>query len=193
MIIMSVLLDVLGSVIIAATLILMVMTFQLQMRENVSRIYYAGSMIEHMDEVTTTLNNTFAMAGIGIPVDQVCTVADSNVVELKTLWDVAGDSLSSSVHIIRIALDDSISAQGKVLTITQDGTVIRPLGYIMYIEGIKLNYYDIDDHVTYDASEIRSAEILLTFRRDSPWRPDQPLRSNIQMKCFLMNTYLQGG
>jgi hypothetical protein len=190
---MSVMLDVLGSVVIAATLLLMIMTFQMQMRETVTRLHYTGSMIEHMDEVTTTLNHTFAMAGIGIPVSDVCTIVDTNRIEFKTLWDVAGDSLSSTLHVIHIALDDSSSAQGKVLTIKQDGSVIQPLGYIMYIERIRFNYFDLADSLTTDTSEVRSAEVLLTFRRDSPWNPDQPLRSNIQMKSYFMNSYLQGG
>jgi hypothetical protein len=63
----------------------------------------------------------------------------------------------------------------------------------MYIERIRFNYFDLADSLTTDTSEVRSAEVLLTFRRDSPWNPDQPLRSNIQMKSYFMNSYLQGG
>ena len=68
-----------------------------------------------------------------------------------------------------------------------------PLGHIQYIEDIDMNYFDFDDNATTTPADIVSAEILLTFRRDSPWRSDQPLRSNLQLKCFFMNAYLQKG
>jgi hypothetical protein len=190
---MGALLDVLGSVIIAGMLILMIMTFQLQLQETATRLHYTGSMIEHMDTVSRTLNHTFAMAGIGIPVDSVCVVADTSRVAFRTYWNVASDTLSHTRHLIDIALDESSTEYGRVLLIKQDGSTIEPLGHIMYIENFKINYYDINDALTTSIGEVRSAEILLTFRRDSPWRPNLPLRSNIQLKCYFMNSYLQGG
>ncbi|NLN34930.1 MAG: hypothetical protein GX157_02855, partial [Candidatus Cloacimonetes bacterium] len=66
---MGVLLDVLGSVIIGATLLLMMITFTLQVQETAARIYYTSSMIDHMDNAARNINHIFAMAGVGVAID----------------------------------------------------------------------------------------------------------------------------
>ncbi len=189
---MSVLLDVIGSVIIGGTLILMMMTFQLQLQETSQRVLYASSMIEHMDAAASKLNKVFSLAGIGIPVDSICVTAQSSRVVLKTFWDCNSDTLSGARHNIEIKLATTNTQYGRALEITQDGTALEDLGYIMYVESVSFVYYDRNGSVTTTSANVRSADVLLTFRRDSSWRPDRPLRTTIQIKCFLMNSYLQG-
>ncbi|MDD3097983.1 MAG: hypothetical protein PHU99_09715 [Candidatus Cloacimonetes bacterium] len=144
-----------------------------------------------MDTAASKLNHIMAMAGIGVPVDSVCVIADESRLVFRTFWNCESDTLSEDRHLIDIKLGDS-TQHGSILEINQDGTLIEPLGYILYIEDVAFNYYDKNDNQTTTPANVMSAEILLTFRRDSPWRQDQPLRTNIQLKCFFMNSYLQG-
>jgi hypothetical protein len=190
---MSVMLDVIGSVIIGAILIVMIMTFQLQLQETAGRIYYTSSMIDHMDNAASNVNHIFSMAGVGVPSDSICVAANSSSITFRTYWDCAGDSLSNVKHLIDLSLADYGHDSGSVLEIRQDGNLIMPLGNILYIESMHLNYYDQNGAATSNLKDIMCAEVLLTFRRDSPWRPAQPLRSNIQLKCYFMNAYLQKG
>jgi len=99
---MGVMLDVVGGMIIGGTLLLMVMTFQLQLQENAMRLYYTGSMISHMDDVAETINHVFSMVGIGYGKEQVetkpdeivCVVANENTIKFRTYWDYEKDELS---------------------------------------------------------------------------------------------------
>lgn len=198
---MGVMLDVVGGMIIGGTLLLMVMTFQLQLQENAMRLYYTGSMISHMDDVAETINHVFSMVGIGYGKEQVetkpdeivCVVANENTIKFRTYWDYEKDELSEEPHTVEIVLNEAEDGWGRVLNVIQDGEIIFPMGHILFIEDMKLGYYDKDDAITTDRTDIMSAEVLLTFRRESPWKPDQPLRSNLQLKCYFMNRYLQHG
>lgn len=196
---MGVMLDVIGGIIIGGTLLLMIMTFQLQLQENAMRLYYTSSMIEHMDDVAETINHVFSMVGIGYGLAQttqeetVCIVANENTVKFRTFWDYENDELSQTAHTVEIVLNEDDGEWGRVLNVVQDGEIIFPMGHILFIEDMKLKYYNINDVVTTELKDIMSAEVLLTFRRDSPWRQDQPLRSNLQLKCYFMNRYLQHG
>ncbi|HHV36210.1 MAG TPA: hypothetical protein GXX77_00015 [Candidatus Cloacimonetes bacterium] len=198
---MGVMLDVVGGMIIGGTLLLMVMTFQLQLQENAMRLYYTGSMISHMDDVAETINHVFSMVGIGYGKEQVetkpdeivCVVANENTIKFRTYWDYEKDELSEEPHTVEIVLNEAEDGWGRVMNIIQDGEIIFPMGHILFIEDMKLGYYDKDDAITTDRTDIMSAEVLLTFRRESPWKPDQPLRSNLQLKCYFMNRYLQHG
>ena len=196
-------LDIIGSIIIGGSLLLMMMTFQLQMQESSSRIYYTGSMIEHIDNVADNLNHVFSMVGIGFNIDDtVCQEAKEDRIKFKTYWNYGTDSLDDEEHIIEIKLNDSGDDFGRVLNVLQDGEVLHPLGHLMFIEDMRLKYFNKNDAlIPFSGSSvasanlkgIMSAEVLLTFRRDSPWRPEQPLRTNLQLKCFFMNRYLQEG
>ncbi len=191
---MGVMLDIIGSIIIGGSLLLMMMTFQLQMQETSSRIYYTGSMIEHMDSVAENINHVFSMVGIGYNIDDnVCELASQSAIRFKTYWNFVDDELDQESHTIEIKLNDTGDEFGKVLNVIQDGSVIHPLGHIMFIESMKLQYFNKNDVATNTLKDIMSAEVLLTFRRDSPWRPEQPLRSNLKLKSYLMNRYLQEG
>ena len=98
--------------------------------------------------------------------------------------------------------DQRVKTQGRILSSERIAVDVNFL--IDSIKGIitmrkeepinlGLNYYNLAGAATTTLKDIMSAEILLTFRRDSPWRPAQPLRSNLQLKCFFMNAYLQEG
>jgi hypothetical protein len=189
---MGVLLDVLGSIVIGAMLIMMMFTFQIQMQESSQRILYVASMVEHMDMAATKVNKTFALAGIGIPSDSVCVTAGTNRVVFKTFWNCDSDTLSATRNTIEMRIADVANPYGKALIITQNGTPLTDNGYIFYIEAMSIRYYDKNDAVTTTPGLVRSADFLLTFRRDSPWNPNSPLRTNIQVKCFFMNSYLKG-
>jgi len=102
-------------------------------------------------------------------------------------------NFQKSPHTVEIVLNEAEDGWGRVMNIIQDGEIIFPMGHILFIEDMKLGYYDKDDAITTDRTDIMSAEVLLTFRRESPWKPDQPLRSNLQLKCYFMNRYLQHG
>ncbi|MCK9309067.1 MAG: hypothetical protein M0P99_02205 [Candidatus Cloacimonetes bacterium] len=189
---MSVLLDVLGSVIIGAMLLMMMTTFQIQLQESSQRILYVATMVDNMDMAATKINKTFALAGIGMPVDSVCVIAETNRVAFKTFWDCNSDTLSTTRHTIEIKIADTANNYGKALIISQDGTPMTNAGYIFYIEAISFIYYNKSDVVTNSAGTVRSADVLLTFRRDSNGAGNRPLRTNIQVKCYFMNSYLQG-
>ncbi len=196
---MGVMLDIVGAMIIGGTLLLMVMTFQLQLQENAMRLYYTSSMISHMDEVAETINHVFSMVGIGYGLDQpteqetVCMVANENTITFRTFWDYEKDDISDDAHTVEIILREAEDGWGRVLNIVQDGEIIFPMGHILFIEDMKLRYYNMNGAITTNRKDIMSAEVLLTFRRESPWKPDQPLRSNLQLKCYFMNRYLQHG
>ncbi|MEF3694810.1 MAG: hypothetical protein V3576_05620 [Candidatus Cloacimonadota bacterium] len=188
---MSVILDLLGSAMIGALLILMMMTFQLRLRENAERSLYASAMVEHMDEACRKLNSVIALAGIGIAPTSVVTTAATNRMVFITYWDYKLDVLTASSHTVEISLEDSGTDYGDILTITQDGEVL-PAPYIFYIEDITFKYYTKLDQLTTTASAVRSAEMLLTFRKDAPRTQAQPLRSMVQIRCYLMNSYMRG-
>lgn len=202
---MGVLLDVIGGTILGGTLLLMVMTFQLQLQENAMRLHYTGSMISHMDEVAENINHVFSMVGIGYgeeqskPEDIVCVRAVQDSIQFRTYWDYEKDELSEEPHIITLAIRDAVDEWGKVLNVVQDTNIVFPMGHMLFIEEMKLGYYDIDGslitnpNLEANRKRIMSVEVLLTFRRDSPWKPDQPLRSNLQLRSYFMNRYLQHG
>lgn len=188
---MSLILDLLGSAVVASLLILMMMTFQLQLRDTAQRTLYAASMVEHMDEACRKLNSVVALAGIGMPPDSVVTIASADSMVFRTYWDYQNDVLTATRHTVSIKLVDTDTDYGEILSIVQDGEVL-PEPYIFYIEDIQMVYYTKLDQVTTTARDARAVQMLLTFRRDTPAPNVQQLRSRIQIKCFLMNSYMRG-
>lgn len=193
-------LDVLGAVIIGGTLIVMIMTFQLQLQENAMRLYFTGSMISHMDEVAEYINHIFSMLGIGFKDNEdVVVEATNKSIKFRTYWDFEADMISEEKQTIEIRLNDATESEfGRVLSIYQQrGETSKqfPLEHILFIEDIGFNYYNRAGNNINSSTdkEIMSAEVLLTFARASPWKPDYPLRSNLQLKCYFMNMYLQKG
>ena len=101
---MSVLIDIIGSVVIAGTLIMMMLTFQMQLQESSSRLIYTSSMIDHMDNAANRINKAFALAGVGIPADSVCVYAGTNRVVFRSYWDENSDTFSQTKHSVEIKL-----------------------------------------------------------------------------------------
>lgn len=190
---MNALLDVLGSVFVGTLLILMMLTFQTQLNQTSQRILYVASMVDHMDQAANRLNKIIAQAGIGIPPDSVCVTAGTSNIVFKTYWNCESDTLTNTRQTIEMKIHNITSPYGKALVITQNGTPLKDTGYILYIESMALKYYDKNDILTTTPSQVRSVEMLLTFRRDYSSMDKYPLRSNIQVKCFFMNCYLQEG
>ncbi len=171
---------------------MMMLTFQMQLQESSSRLMYTSSMIAHMDNAASRVNKAFSLAGVGIPPDSVCVYTGTDRVVFRSYWDSASDTLSQTKHTVEMKIASVENPYGKALIISQDGTPLNDLGTIFYIENMSLIYYDKNGTQTTQPALVRSADVLLTFRRDSPWNPNRPLRSNIQVKCFFMNSYLKG-
>ena len=189
---MNVILDLIGSAMIASLLILMMITFQYQIRDQAQRTLYTATMVEHMDNAATKINAVISLAGIGVPADSACVTATSSRLVFRSYWDWNANALSAVRHSLEIKIVDLGSPYGKALTLVQDGTVLNDLGYIFYIDAISFTYYNKLDQVTTTASTVRSAEIFLTFRRDPPATGGVPLQTKIQLKCYMMNTYMRG-
>jgi len=191
---MGTLLDVIGSVVIGGALLMMLFTFTAQLQETSQRSLYTATMVDHMDQAAIKINNLFSLAGIGLSADSTCIVADSNKVTFRTYWDYNNNVLTDSPHSIQLKLDTvTHPILGTAIIITQDGTQLTDLGYILYIEYLKFNYYNKWGQVTTNPSAVRSVDVLLTFRRDAPSLVNRPLRTNIQLRCFFMNSYLRMG
>jgi len=82
---------------------------------------------------------------------------------------------------------------GKALRVTQDGGEVNNLGFIFWIDALKFRYFDINGSLTTTPSQVRSVDLWLTFRRNAQTLHREPLRTKIQMRCYLMNAYLAGG
>jgi len=149
-------------------------------------------MVEHMDNAATKINAVISLAGIGLPADSACVTATASRLVFRSYWDWNANSLSAARHSLELKIVDLGSPYGKALTLVQDGTVLNDLGYIFYINAISFKYYNKIDQVTTTASTVRAAEVFLTFRRDPPTSGGIPLQTKIQLKCFMMNTYMRG-
>lgn len=189
---MNVILDLIGSAMIASLLILMMITFQYQLRDTAERTLFTATMIDHMDAAASKLNSVIALAGIGMPADSAVVSAETSRMVFRTYWNYEDNVLTPAPHSIMIKVVDTGTEYGKALTIVQDGVPLTDLGYIFYIDAISFKYYTKLDVLTTTARSVRSAEIFLTFRRDPPRGEGPVLRTKIQIKCFLMNSYMRG-
>jgi len=189
---MNVILDLIGSAMIASLLILMMITFQYQLRDTAERTLYAMHMIDHMDQAATKLNNVIALAGIGMPADSAVVTAATDRMVFRSYWDWENNQLTPAPHSLEIKIVDTGTSYGKALTIVQDGVALTDLGYIFWIDEIRFQYYNKLDMATTTARQVRAAEIFLTFRRNSPMGDNPSIRAKVQQKCYLMNTYMRG-
>jgi hypothetical protein len=201
---MSVILDALGAIIIGGLVLIMLVTFTTQIRETAERQMYAVSMATHMERASTRINHLIGLAGLGIEDPKEAVVrADSDVFVFRSYWDFQNDVMgptSGPPNVLSISLHDSNGAQGKAIEIRQgtdanidDDPVLENLGYIFWVDDLNFVYYDIDNAKTTDIATVRAADVRLTFRREGPLAGTRPLTNKLQMKCFLMNTYLQEG
>lgn len=189
---MSIIIDLLGSAVIAGLLILMLITFQTQLRDTAQRALFTANMLDHMDQACTKINQTIALAGVGMEVDSTIVTAESSRLIFRTYWDYQQNKLSDTIHSVLIKVATTGNQWGKNLVIMQDGVNMNDTNHILYISAVGFVYYDKDDIVTTDVRNVRSVEALLTFRQATPSGRGSDVVSLIQIKCFLMNSYLKG-
>lgn len=189
---MSVIIDLLGSAVVAGVLILMMITFQTQLRDTAQRALYAANMLDHMDNACTTINQTIAMAGVGMEVDSAFVTTESSRLIFRSYWDCQLNKLTDGIHSVLIKLAPNGTQWGKNMVIMQDGVNLNNTGYIFYISDVNFVYYNKDGAVTTTPREVRSVEARLTFRQSSPTGRGGDVISRILIKCYVMNSYLKG-
>ncbi|HNT51942.1 MAG TPA: hypothetical protein PKH19_00970 [Candidatus Syntrophosphaera sp.] len=189
---MSIILDIIGSVIIGSLLLLMLITFQYRMQEAGDRYVFMQEMTEHIDLAAVKLNKVIALAGVGFPANTTVVHAATDSLVFNTYWNYETDSLQSTPVTISIRLTTLPSPYGKTLVIRQDGVPLNDLGYIFWVTGLSFKYYDRYDALTTTKANVRAAELWLTFSRASTPTGSPDLINKIQVKCFLMNTYMRG-
>ena len=197
-------LDILGAVIVGGLLLIMLITFQFQITETAERQMYAATMASHMERASTRLNYVIGLAGLGIEDPKQAVVrADEDVFVFRSYWDFQNDAMgptSGDPNFISLSLRDSNGQLGKAIEIRQgtdanieDDAVLENMGYIFWVDRLGFSYFDIDNNPSTETPAIRAAELRMTFRRPGPMMDSRPLTNRLQLKCFLMNTYLQEG
>ncbi len=197
-------LDILGAVIVGGLLLLMLITFQFQITETAERNMYAASMADHMEQASTRLNHIIGLAGLGIEDPKQAVVrADGDAFVFRSYWDYNSNAIgptSGDPNYVSISLRESNGALGKAIEIRQgtdanieDDAVLENMGYIFWVDDLSFVYYDLYDNQTQDPTVVRAADIRMSFQRPGPMMDSRPLTNRLQLKCFLMNTYLQEG
>lgn len=189
---MSIILDIIGSVIIGSLLLLMLITFQYRMQESGDRYLFMKEMTAHIDQAAVKLNKVIALAGVGFLPDNTVVYATTDSLVFNTYWNYETDSMQLIPVTISIKLSTLPSPLGKTLVIRQDGVPLEDLGYIFWVHGLTFKYYDKFDALTTAKEKVRAAELWLSFSRTSTPTGAPDLVNRIQVKCFLMNTYMQG-
>lgn len=201
---MGVILDILGAVALGGLVLIMLITFQYQLKETADRQMYAATMASHMEQASTRLNNVISLAGLGIedPKDAV-VLANDSVFVFRSYWDFLSDTMgptSGDPNILSISLHASNGELGKAIEIRQgtdaninDDTVLQNMGYIFWVDDLRFEYFDIDGNLSTEAPAIRAANVMLSFRRPGPLSGSRDLTNRLQLKCFMTNTYLQEG
>lgn len=201
---MSVILDILGAIIIGGLVLIMLITFTTRIRETAERQMYSASMVSHMEKAASRLNHLIGLAGLGIEDPNEAVVrADASAFVFRSYWDFQSDVMgptSGDPNVLSISLRESNGAQGKAIEIRQgtdanieDDPVLENLGYIPWVDELNFVYFDINNAQTANVEAVRSAEIRLSFRREGPLAGSRILTNRLQLKCYLMNTYLQEG
>jgi hypothetical protein len=189
---MNIILDILGSVIIGAMLLLMLISFQYKMRESADRYLYMKDMIDHTDKAAEKLNKVIALAGVGFTPAATVSYATTDSLVFNTYWNYETNSLQLDPLTISIKLNTFPSPVGKALVISQNGIPLNDFGYIFWVDDLDFKYYDRLDALTTTAANVRSAELWLSFTRSAPVSGTATLKNRIQVKCFFMNAYMRG-
>ncbi|HPS40045.1 MAG TPA: hypothetical protein PL124_11565 [Candidatus Cloacimonadota bacterium] len=189
---MSTLIDVLGAMVIGSMLMLMMITFQYQLRDTADAAIYMTGMVEEMQKASSKLNSIIALAGVGYTPTTTVAIADTNRLKFYTKWDYQNDRISSNPHTLEIKLATTATSLGRSLMITQDGVLLNDLGYLLWVDGLRFIYYTKTNTLTTAPAQVRSAELWLTFRHNAPKAGQKPLRTRLQQRCYFMNSYLQG-
>ncbi len=194
---MGVLLDLLGALMIATLLMLMMISFQFQLQDTANRTIFAAQMMTHEQTACKELNNLIALAGVNLPIDSIAvTVADSNRMAFRTYWDYSNNLLTLNANTISFTLKNATDF-GRELDILQSSSPVYDLGSILWLEDLSFYYYDINGYglgnvvVGDTRAQIFSVDVNMTFRRDPPIINTTPLRTKVQLRCYLMNRYLR--
>ncbi|MDY0128534.1 MAG: hypothetical protein RBR69_10420 [Candidatus Cloacimonadaceae bacterium] len=193
---MSIIIDLIGAAIISSMLILMMITFQFSLYAAQDRMLYTMSMTDHMEMTATFLNNTIALAGVGVDPDDTVLHASADSLVFKTYWDFETETYDSTVNTISIKLDNAPTPYGTQILVAQNNVTLDYLGNIFWVKELKFRYYDLDDnlvnHPGYHKDDIRSAELRMAFFK-APERNKTPVETKLQFKCYFMNAYMQEG
>ena len=190
---MNILIDLIGAAIIGSMLILMMMTFQFQLYEASDRLMYAMNMTDHMEMAATLLNNTIALAGVGIEPGDTVVHADEDSLVFWTYWDFQTETKDSSPNKMSIKLADAPNPFGTQVLITQNDEVLQDLANIFWVDELKFRYYDINDNLTTNEDDVMAAELRMSFFRDAPRGGSRDITTKLQFKCYFMNAYMQIG
>ncbi len=205
---MSVLLDILGAVIIGGLVLIMLISFNAQLRQTAERNMYAAQVTENMESACMRLNYLIGLAGAGLHPEKAVVVADEQKFRFRTYWNFEKDKLEeegyflNQVNPIEVTIQkaEEGAATGISILILREGVEqpVEDLGYIFWVDDLSFRYYDIDGKLVSNASagfekQIRSLDIFLTFRRPGPLMGDPPLINRLQLRCFMMNAYMQEG
>jgi hypothetical protein len=190
---MGALLDVLGALLIGTMLMMMMVSFQYQLQDTAQTATYAANMLDHMDTAAKSINGVIALAGIGMEPATIVINSNTDAFKFRSYWNYITNELTSTMVTINIELEAATAGEGKVLVIRQNDIILDPLGYILWVDELNFKYYDINDQITTTAANVRAAEAWLTFKRDAIRPGAEPLRTKLQVKCFLMNAYMRGG
>ncbi len=189
---MSVILDILGSIIIGSMLLLMLITFQFKTNDSAERYLFMKDMIDHTDNAAEKLNKVIALAGVGYTPSTTVQHATQDSLVFMTYWNYEENRMQMTPLKISIKISTFPSPVGKTLVIRQDNVPLNDFGYIFWVDNLKFVYYDRNDAVTTTAANVRSAELYLTFARSAPTVGESRLTNKIQIKCFFMNAYMRG-
>lgn len=195
---MGALLDVLGSIMVGTLLILMMITFQMQLRETAERTIYAASMMSHEQTACKELNGIVALAGVNFPIDSVVVItATPTSMAFRTFWDYQNNVMTDVANTISFTLKNNTTYVGRELELLQSASPVYDLGGILWLEDLKFYYYGINNNylgqtVTGNTrKDIYSIEIGMTFKRDADMSNAVPLRTKVLLKCYMMNRYLR--
>lgn len=195
---MGAILDVLGALMIGTMLLLMMMSFQMQLRETADRTIYASYMMSHEQVACKELNGLIALAGVNIPIDELAvTEASPTRMAFQTYWDYQNNVMTTTANTISFTLNANATDVGRELNILQSASPVYNLGAILWLEDLQFYYYDIDNTylgqtVTGNARlNIYSVDVGMTFKRDAPNSHTTPLRTKVQLRCYMMNRYLR--
>jgi hypothetical protein len=197
--IMNVLIDLLGAVMIATLLLLMIITFQLQLRDTADRTIFAAQMMRHEQNACRELNNLIALTGVNLPIDSVAVVlADSTRMAFRTYWDFSHNMMTGAANTISFTLNPNLTDFGRQLDIMQSASPVYDLGSILWLEDMHFQYYDINgnslgNQVTANSDKLNifSVDVNMTFKRNPPRMKSTPLRTKVQLRCYMMNRYLR--
>jgi hypothetical protein len=202
---MGILLDLLGALMIATLLLLMMISFQFQLRDTADRTIFAAQMMNHEQRASQELNHLIALAGINMPTnasvatDLTVMIADPTNFKFRTYWDFKNNVMTGVVNTIDLKLSTTETDVGRELTILQSSSPVYDLGSILWLENLQFTYYDITGAVvaapmtTAKLNSIMSVDVGMTFKRYAPTVGKTPLRTSVQVRVYFMNRYLKKG